>query len=122
MSTTPRSWTINGDFVTLQPTGVARYAREVTLALDKLVSEQHPLAQGLAIDLVTPRPPVDLPLRRIPVRIVPEFDKPRLPQFWVQAQLPHHVAGGLLSLLQSCANVPAAAHRLHSRSAHLDHA
>ncbi|RUZ32584.1 glycosyltransferase family 1 protein, partial [Mesorhizobium sp. M7A.F.Ca.CA.001.15.1.1] len=31
-----RRWTINGDFTTLRPTGVARYAREVTLALDAL--------------------------------------------------------------------------------------
>jgi glycosyltransferase involved in cell wall biosynthesis len=93
-----RRWTINGDFTTLRPTGVARYAREVTMALDALISQGHPLARDLEIDLVVPRP-LSEPLRldHIPVRVVPEFNRPRLPQFWVQAQLPWHVPGGLLS-------------------------
>src|SRR5918995_7454797 len=52
-----RSWTINGDFVTLKPTGVARYAREVTQALDALVAENHPLAAGLELNLLVPRQP-----------------------------------------------------------------
>lgn len=92
-----RRWTINGDFVALNPTGVPRYAREVTLALDTLVAEGHPSTNGVDIDLVAPREPAgDLNLAAIPVRIAPEF-KPRIPQFWVQAQLPRHVRGGLLS-------------------------
>ncbi len=37
-----RVWAINGDFVTLKPNGVARYAREVTIALDELVAAGHP--------------------------------------------------------------------------------
>ncbi|WP_246252148.1 glycosyltransferase family 4 protein [Allomesorhizobium camelthorni] len=96
--TARRRWTINGDFTSLRPTGVARYAREVTMALDALISEGHPLGRDLEIDLVVPRP-LSEPLRldNIPVRIVPEFNRPRLPQFWVQAQLPWHVPGGLLS-------------------------
>jgi glycosyltransferase involved in cell wall biosynthesis len=93
-----RRWTINGDFVTLQPTGVARYAREVTLALDALVSGGHPLTRDLDLDLVAPRlGSYPLPLNAIPIRLVPEFNKPRLPQLWVQAQLPRHVPAGLLS-------------------------
>lgn len=93
-----RRWTINGDFTTLRPTGVARYASEVTMALDALISEGHPLGRDLEIDLVVPRPlPETFRLDAIPVRVVPEFSKPRLPQFWVQAQLPWHVPGGLLS-------------------------
>jgi glycosyltransferase involved in cell wall biosynthesis len=93
-----RRWTVNGDFVTLQPTGVPRYAREVTMALDALVAGGHPLARDLDIDLVAPRQPqANLLLEAIPVHVVPEFDRPRLPQFWVQAQLPCHVPGGLLS-------------------------
>lgn len=93
-----RRWTINGDFTTLRPTGVARYAREVTLALDALISEGHPLGRDLEIDLVVPRPLSEpLSLDAISVRVVPEFNRPRLPQFWVQAQLPWHVPGGLLS-------------------------
>lgn len=92
-----RVWTVNGDFVTLKPTGVARYAREVTSALDDLVAEGHPLAHGIELNLVAPREPMDLPLRRIGVTVVPEFRTPRLPQVWAQLQLPRHVEGGLLS-------------------------
>ncbi|MEI9400793.1 glycosyltransferase family 1 protein [Mesorhizobium argentiipisi] len=93
-----RRWTINGDFTTLRPTGVARYASEVTMALDALLSEGHPLGRDMEIDLVVPRPlPETFRLDAISVRIVPEFSRPRLPQFWVQAQLPWHVPGGLLS-------------------------
>lgn len=96
--TARRRWTINGDFTTLPPNGVARYAREVTMALDALISKGHPLGRDLEIDLVVPRPPSEpLRLDNIPVRVVPEFNRPRLPQFWVQAQLPWHVPGGLLS-------------------------
>lgn len=92
-----RFWAINGDFVALHPTGVVRHAREVTLALDALIAEGHPLTEGLALTLVTPRDPRDLKLQRTKVRIVPEYRTPRLPQFWVQAQLPRHAPGGLLS-------------------------
>jgi len=93
-----RRWTINGDFTTLRRNGIARYAIEVTMALDALISEGHPLGRDLEIDLVVPRPLVEpLHLKAISVRVVPEFSRPRLPQFWVQAQLPWHVPGGLLS-------------------------
>ncbi len=93
-----RRWTINGDFTLLRRNGIARYAREVTMALDSLISEGHPLSHDLEIDLVVPRPLTEpLPLKAISVRVVPEFNRPRLPQFWVQAQLPWHVPGGLLS-------------------------
>jgi glycosyltransferase involved in cell wall biosynthesis len=91
---TRRSWTINGDFVSLSPTGVARYAREVTRALDELVSEKHPLTRDLELNVVAPLP---LSLTAIPVTVVPEFRHPRLPQFWVQCQFPLHVRGGVLS-------------------------
>ncbi|MBZ9684672.1 MULTISPECIES: glycosyltransferase family 4 protein [unclassified Mesorhizobium] len=93
-----RRWTINGDFTTLRRNGIARYAHEVTMALDALISEGHPLGRDLEIDLVVPRPPAEaLHLKAISMRIVPEFNRPRLPQLWVQAQLPWHVPGGLLS-------------------------
>jgi glycosyltransferase involved in cell wall biosynthesis len=92
-----RVWTINGDFVSLRPTGVARYAREVTLALDSLLAAKHPLTAGLELTILAPRSPTDLPLAAIPVKILAEFSRPRLPQFWVQLQLPRHVSGGLLS-------------------------
>jgi glycosyltransferase involved in cell wall biosynthesis len=92
-----RVWTINGDFVSLRPTGVARYAREVTLALDSLIAAKHPLTAGLELNILAPRSPTELPLATIPVKVLAEFRRPRLPQFWVQVQLPRHVTGGLLS-------------------------
>jgi glycosyltransferase involved in cell wall biosynthesis len=93
----PRSrcrWTLNGDFAGLNPTGVARYARETVAALDQLVGQKHPLTQDLDLDLVAPRA---FELNHIPVRIVAEPKSFRLPQLWVQAQLPRHVPGGLVS-------------------------
>lgn len=92
-----RAWALNGDFITLRPTGVARYAREVTLAMDRLLSEGHGAAEGLDLRLIAPREPRDLPLSHIKLRVVPEFDRPRLPQYWVQSQLPRAVEGGLVS-------------------------
>jgi len=117
-----RRWTINGDFLALRPHGVARYAREVTLALDTLIAERHPLARDLRLDIVAPRvPPEPLDVRWIPLRIVPEYAHPRLPQLWAQAQLPFYVAGGLLSF---CNLAPIAVrkhivcvHDLHTRLA-----
>lgn len=97
MSNMARVWTLNGDFVALKPTGVPRYAREVTFALDALIGEGHPLTDGLRLDLVAPREPDGWSLRNIPIRVVREFSKPRLPQAWVQVQLPRAVAGGLVS-------------------------
>ena len=92
-----RHWTINGDFLTLKATGVARYGREVTVALDTLMQDRHPLTQDLELRIVAPRDAPDaLSLRQIQLIPVPEF-RPRLPQFWVQLQLPRHVSGGLLS-------------------------
>jgi glycosyltransferase involved in cell wall biosynthesis len=97
-ATSDRRWTINGDFLTLRPSGLARYAREVTRALDGLLREQHSLTRGLSMVIVAPREPSEpLRLEKLPVRVLPEWRWPRLPQFWVQAQLPWSVEGGLLS-------------------------
>jgi glycosyltransferase involved in cell wall biosynthesis len=93
-----RPWTINGDFTALGLGGVGRYGREVTLALDRLVAEGHPLARDLELTLVVPAvPPHPLQLRAIRIKVLPEFRYPRLPQLWVQLQLPRAVRGGLLS-------------------------
>jgi glycosyltransferase involved in cell wall biosynthesis len=119
MNTESRSWSINGDFVTLPQAGVARYAREVTLALDGLVADGHPLAADIDLTLLAPRQPCDLALRCIPTRVIPELTRPRLPQLWVQVQLPRHARGGLLSF---CNLAPAfkrrhiaCIHDLHTR-------
>jgi glycosyltransferase involved in cell wall biosynthesis len=103
-----RAWTINGDFVALRPNGVARYATEVVRALDALVAEGHPLTAGLDLRLVAPRPTDAFAPHAIDIDVLPEFRTPRLPQFWVQAQLPRHVRGGLLSL---CNLAPVAVRR-----------
>jgi glycosyltransferase involved in cell wall biosynthesis len=92
-----RIWALNGDFVGLRPTGVARYAREVTLAMDQLIRDGHPLADGLDITLIAPKQPDSFSLEAIPVKPLPEFRHPRLPQYWVQRQLPRAVEGGLVS-------------------------
>ncbi len=92
-----RHWTINGDFTGFKQTGVARYAREVTVALDALMGEADPLTANVSLGMVAPREPQGFSLSNIPVRVIPEFNKPRLPQVWAQAQLPRFVDGGLLS-------------------------
>lgn len=92
-----RKWTINGDFLTLPPNGVARYGREVTCAIDDLLAAAGQLTDGLDISLATPAEGHDLRLRHIRTVHAPEFRTPRLPQAWVQFQLPQYVQGGLLS-------------------------
>ena len=92
-----RLWTINGDFVGFEATGVARHGREVVAALDALIDEGHPLTEGLALRMLAPRLPSRFtPFRHIGIDVLPEW-RPRLPQVWVQVQLPRHVSGGLVS-------------------------
>ena len=80
------------------PDRVARYAREVTVALDSLFNRGHPLTRGLALDIVrADRRPRAARARRAPGRIVPEFRRPRLPQVWVPMGWPAHVRAGLLA-------------------------
>ncbi|HKJ62072.1 MAG TPA: glycosyltransferase family 1 protein, partial [Hyphomicrobiales bacterium] len=69
MKARSRFWTLNGDFVALKPTGVPRYARETTLALDKLIGEGHPLTDNLYAELIVPCAAPDLNLRNIPLRL-----------------------------------------------------
>jgi glycosyltransferase involved in cell wall biosynthesis len=111
-----RRWAINGDFTILEATGVARYADEVSRAMGLLTAEGHPLTRDVDLELITPR---ECECEGIPVRVVPEFRHPRLPQFWVQCQLPWYVRGGLISF---CNLAPvtirkqiACIHDLHTR-------
>jgi glycosyltransferase involved in cell wall biosynthesis len=98
MHSATRKWAINGDFLLLGEGGVPRYALEVTRALDQLITAGHPLADGLDIEIIAPIEPRNgLSLRNISLRVVAEHSRPRLPQFWVQCQLPFQVKGGLLS-------------------------
>ena len=97
-SITSRHWTINGDFLHLRPTGIPRYAREVTMALDSLVADGHALTRGLNLQIIASRQGTEqLSLRAIDLKIVPELFKPHVPQFWVQLQLPFMVHGGLVN-------------------------
>ena len=95
---------------------MARYANEVSRAMGVLSAEGHPLTRDLDLELITPQ---KWECAGIPVRVVPEFRHPRLPQFWVQCQLPWYVWGGLLSF---CNLAPitirkqvACIHDLHTR-------
>jgi len=87
-------WSLNGDFLTLPPNGVARHAREVVSAMDALIGEAHPLTRAIELDMISP---VEASLSNIPVHVLPEYKSPRIPQAWVQGQLPRHVEGGLVS-------------------------
>jgi glycosyltransferase involved in cell wall biosynthesis len=90
-----RHWTINGRFLGQRVTGVQRHGLEVMHCLDELVSEGHPLAHGLTLEVLAPpsvgRPP---PLRAIGVRTAGRLDG----HLWEQVELPLHARGGILSL------------------------
>lgn len=90
-----RRWTINGRFLSQPTTGVQRYAGEITVALDKLVSQDHPLARDLDLQLACPPGSAQLPLSSIRVRKLGRAGG----QLWEQVQLPFSLGGGgLLSL------------------------
>jgi glycosyltransferase involved in cell wall biosynthesis len=90
-----RYWSINGRFLTQPLSGVQRYAQEIVRQLDALLSEGHPLAQGLELELLTPpelaRP---LPLDAVSQRAIGK----RGGHGWEQLSLPVAPRGGLLSL------------------------
>jgi glycosyltransferase involved in cell wall biosynthesis len=90
-----RHWTINGRFLTQKVTGVQRYAHEILQALDTLLSEAHPLADGLTMELLVPRVQVSLPaLHAIQTRVAGDLTG----HSWEQFTLPRHSRGGILSL------------------------
>jgi glycosyltransferase involved in cell wall biosynthesis len=90
-----RQWTINGRFLTQPLTGVQRYARETITALDGLIANGHPLAQGLSIKLVCPPGATDdLDLKKIAVRTAGRGRG----HYWEQVELPAAARGGVISL------------------------
>jgi glycosyltransferase involved in cell wall biosynthesis len=90
-----RHWAINGRFLTQPVTGVQRYGREILSALDALMADAVPLANGLSVELLVP-PDFDegLSLKAIKIRKVGSTRG----HAWEQTILPTHVRGGLLSL------------------------
>ena len=86
---------MNGRFLTRKPTGVDRYALEIVRAMDALIREGHPLAAGLALDILSPVGAVEAsPFVNIPMRVLPSAPG----HIWEQFVLPGYVRGGLLSL------------------------
>jgi glycosyltransferase involved in cell wall biosynthesis len=90
-----RHWSINGRFLTQPLSGVQRYAQEIVRGLDALVSEGHPLARDIELEVLTPpgaaRP---LELSAIASRSVGK----RGGHAWEQLSLPKAPRGGLVSL------------------------
>ncbi len=90
-----RHWSINGRFLSQPSTGVQRYACEIVRALDVLLTNGHPLASMLQIELLVPKgQTIELPLRRIRTRVVIGARG----HLWEQLVLPQSLSGGLISL------------------------
>ena len=49
-----RQWSVNGRFLGRSLTGVDRYALEILRAMDVLIGEGHPLADGITLNLLCP--------------------------------------------------------------------
>jgi glycosyltransferase involved in cell wall biosynthesis len=89
-----RLWTINGRFLAQRTTGVQRYAREIVLAMDALITEGHPLTERLRVEVLVPPDANSVSLRSISVRSA----GPLSGQLWEQLVLASQARGGLLSL------------------------
>jgi glycosyltransferase involved in cell wall biosynthesis len=90
-----RRWSINGRFLTRNPTGVDRYVWEIAKAMDRLIGQSHPLANGLSLDILCSGQDMDFsPFVNLPLRSLP-----KAPGYvWEQVVLPRYLRGGLLSL------------------------
>jgi glycosyltransferase involved in cell wall biosynthesis len=77
---------------------VDRYAREILSEIDQLISECHPLAAGLSLNLLCPAGALEKsPFVNIPLQSLPNAPG----HVWEQLVLPRNVRGGLLSLCNS---------------------
>jgi glycosyltransferase involved in cell wall biosynthesis len=91
----PRRWSVNGRFLGRNLTGVDRYALEILRAMDALIGEGHPLAEGVTLDVLCPAGAREAsPFANIPLRMLPNVSG----HLWEQSILPRYVRGGLLSL------------------------
>ena len=85
---------INGRFLSHAVTGVERYAREVTRALDDLLAAGDAATRAWDFELVAPPDAtLDLPLRHVRTRVAPSRLRGHA---WEQLVLPRAVGGRLL--------------------------
>src|SRR5690606_1129300 len=82
----------NGRFLTQIQTGVQRYARETLLAFDRLLDHRTDLAERIQCELAVPAGAERLPLRNIPVTVLPRFQG----HIWEQLSLAWHARGAFL--------------------------
>jgi glycosyltransferase involved in cell wall biosynthesis len=87
-----RSWAINGRFLSQRTTGVQRYAREIVVAIDVILSQMGDEAETIRL-IIPPAASETLPLSKIAVRRT-SFGSGHL---WDQLVLPFHARGGVLS-------------------------
>lgn len=91
----PRTWTINGRFLTQPLTGVQRYAGEIVRALDREIKAGHPFARDLQIKLLAPRGAG----RHIALEAIEKIEIGGGAGYaWEQLILPFRARGGMLSL------------------------
>lgn len=88
---------INGRFLTQKITGIQRYAREITLALDRGLSDGDVDPSRYDFTLFTPQNADRLPLEKIPTRPVGQLKG----HLWDQLDLPRHTRKGILLNLAS---------------------
>lgn len=89
---------INGRFLTQRITGVQRYAREMTLALDQLLQERT--SDQNEYTILAPKNVIDtLPCKRIRFKVCGHLTG----HLWEQIDLPHYAKDGYLLNFCNCA-------------------
>lgn len=89
---------INGRFLTQRITGVQRYAREMTLALDQLLQEKT--SDGNEYTILAPKNIIDtLPCKRIQFKVCGHLSG----HLWEQIELPYYAKNGYLLNFCNCA-------------------
>ncbi|KAB2942917.1 MAG: glycosyltransferase family 4 protein [Hyphomicrobium sp.] len=97
-----RRLVINGRFAGRPVTGVERFAREIVMAIDALIAERHPLAEGLRACLAVPKgTTVGFPLTEIQTVEVGRASG----YAWEQIELPLFARGNVVLNLCSLAPI-----------------